>query len=111
MGLRAGDLRQRITFQQKVDVANGRGGFTREWVNLTSAWAAVISQNGREAVINTALQGISTYRITVRWRAGITNKNRILYGAEELNIRSVVDPDGRRERLDILADTGSPEGG
>jgi head-tail adaptor len=67
------------------------------------------------------LEGISVFRIRIRWRSDMLASDQ-LQAADEadpcfgfdadsklraVNIRSIVDPDGRREQLVIIADTAS----
>lgn len=107
MAVSAGRLRRRVTIRRQTRVAKESGGFETTWADLATVWAEVIGLNGREAVIGHALQGVSYYRITIRFGADVIDADQLRYGAIDLNIRSVSDPDGRREQLLILADTGS----
>jgi SPP1 family predicted phage head-tail adaptor len=111
MGIQAGRLRERLTFRRLTDTPDGMGGFDRAWSTLAeNIPAEVISQNGREAVIASALQGISAYRILIRKRAGLSTGDQILFGDLELNIRSIApDPRFPHEALQIFADTESPQ--
>jgi head-tail adaptor len=56
-----------------------------------------------------ALSGVSSYRITIRWRTGIKASDQIvLPDGTELNVTAPpADPDGRRRWLTIMADSGS----
>ena len=107
MALAAGRLRHRITIRRQTRTAKPKGGFETVWNDVADIWAEVIGLNGREAVIGQALQGISTFRVTIRWRTDLSDADQLRHGALDLNIRSITDPDGRREQLQIIADTGS----
>ncbi len=107
MGLNPGDLNRRVEIWRATKTDDGKGRNATTWSVIATPWAEVIGQNGREAVIAQALQGISVYRIRIRYRADITDADQIRYGAVDLNIKSVSDPDGAREQLVILADTSS----
>ncbi len=108
MGIAAGRLRHRVTIRRNTTTPKPNApGYTSAWADYATIWAEVIGVNGREAVIAQALQGISSYRITIRYRTDITDADQLRYGAIDLNIRSISDPDGMREQLLILADTGS----
>lgn len=118
MGLQAGRLRDRITIRRAADVADGKGGFTRSWSTVAANIAAeVVNQGGREAVIASSLQGVSSYKITIRLRGDVRTDDQIVYrpfkaSAEiELNIRSAgPDHQDPREALVIFADTETPQG-
>lgn len=106
MALTPGRLNRRIELMRAtVEVTRGEPIITG-WSAVTKLWAEVIGQNGREAVIARVLEGISVYRITIRWRGDILPSDQIrLNGTLDLNIRSISDPDGTREQLMIIADT------
>lgn len=118
MGFRAGRLRDRITIRRPTNASDGKGGQVRTWANLAvDLRAEVVSQNGREAVIASALQGINSYRIVIRRRTDLRTSDQILYTpagaatAQELNIKSATDdPFFPREATVIFADTEAPQG-
>jgi head-tail adaptor len=108
MSLRAGRLRHRVDVVRVIEVDDGKGGFVPSAQPVaTSVPAEVVGLAGREAVLGQALQGISVYQITLRYRADLEGATelQLRYGALALNIRSAIDPDGRREQLLIVADT------
>lgn len=107
MPLSPGRLRQRVEVWRKIDVDNGRGGRTSTWTKIATLWAEVLGQNGREALLAQAVQGVQFFRITVRFGSGIVDTDQLRYGAITLNVRSVTDPDGLRESEVIQADNQS----
>ena len=108
MRLSAGRLRHRVAIMRATKVDDGRGGYMTSWAAVAGARAVpveVLGLTGTEAVREKVLRGIRVYQITARWRGDLLPKDQLRYGAEDLNIRSAVDPDGRREQLVIVADT------
>ena len=106
MRLSAGRLRHRVAIMRATKVDNGKGGYTTTWSAVASVVPVeVLGLTGTEAVREKVLRGIRVYQITARWRGDLLPKDQLRYGAEDLNIRSAVDPDGRREQLVIVADT------
>ncbi len=102
----AGRLRQRVDLMRKVTVDNNRGGSsTSRNAIATSVPAEVVGLTGTEAVQERVLRGVRVYQISLRWRADLQPKDQLRFGTDDLNIRSAIDPDGRRERLVIIADT------
>ena len=76
------------------------------WSDIATVWAEVTALDGRESVMAHVLQGISVYRIRLRWRGDVKVDWQIRYGAIELAITAPpADPDGQREQLVILAST------
>lgn len=111
MSLRAGRLRDRITIRRPTDVQTAKGGLARSWSTLAANLPAeVLGQDGREAVIANTLQGISTYRITIRRRDDVRSGDQVLFGDLELNILGPPsDPTGRRQFVQFLADTSASQ--
>lgn len=112
MAVRAGRLRSRITILRQSKAPTGKGGFTATWTGDPKPIAAeVIAISGREDTIDHVLQGVSVYRITVRWRADLSVREQLrLADGRVLNIKSADDPDGRRRDLLIIADTVATTG-
>ena len=99
-------MRQRVDIVRPTETPTGKGGYVTAFPPVALSVAAeVIGLTGGEAVVEKVLQGLSLYRITLRWRADIKPKDQLRYGEQDLNITSAVDPDGRREALVILATT------
>lgn len=109
----AGDLRWRVAFDRRASVPDGYGntqiGFEEQFV----VSARVQVRLGGEAMIAGYLQDRQPVMITIRqnaqtraikenWRARDV-RSGALYA-----IRSIADPDGQGEWLDILALTGVP---
>lgn len=109
MALSAGKLNRRVEIRRAIVTDDGRGGQMSAWSTVDTVWASAISQNGREAVIAGSLQGVSAWRITMRWRDDVQPTDQLRLDERDLNIRTVDDPDGSRERLVIFADTASVE--
>ncbi len=108
MTISGGQLRNRITIVRPVRRPTGKGGFTSDQMMIAPDVAAeVLGLTGSEAVKEKVLRGVRVYKITIRWRPGLLTSDQILYAgdADTLNIRSAVDPDGRRRWLVIHAGT------
>lgn len=103
--LRAGDLHHRVAVRRAVRVKEGSGVVT-SWTTIASPWAELRALDGREAVIEQVLQGISVFRVRMWWRDDIQPKDQLLLAdGRMLNVRSVADPFGTRRELVIMADT------
>lgn len=113
MRISAGDLRWRVAFDRHASMPDGYGntqvGFEEQFI----VWAKVQVRLGNEAMIAGYLQDRQPVMITVRqsaltrtvtenWRA------RDVRSGAHYAIRSIADPDGKGEWLDILALTGVP---
>jgi SPP1 family predicted phage head-tail adaptor len=105
----AGQLRTPIVIRRPGQMKNEKGGFDVAWTTIAKCRADVEGLDGREVMMAQALQGVSSYRITIRWRAGIRASDQVLLpDGTELNIAGPpADPDGRKRWLTIMADTGA----
>lgn len=104
--MRAGQLRHRIAIQESTDTPDGAGGFTSSWADISgmeSVPAAIWPLSSKESLDSMKLELSVTHKIRIRYRSGITAKNRIKFGSRYFNIISLINPDERNRILDILA--------
>lgn len=110
--MRAGRLNQRVTFQQESTVPDGGGGQTVSWLNvagLVSIAAEFRPERGRERLEAGRLEAANAGTLRIRSFAlsrSITEKHRVLIDTVPYQVRSIVDPDGRREMLELLVERG-----
>lgn len=104
--LAAGSLRHRVRIERFTDTEDGAGGYTRVWNELITVWASATPTGGREGLIAGTLTSSQGWRVQIRFRSGITVKDRMIHNGQVLNIRSIEDPDGRRESLIAFCETG-----
>lgn len=112
---RAGDLRERMTFQARAAVDDGVGNpVSGAWQDRCTVWASLAAKMGTETVTASRMQGEQPYILTVRqssdtraittdWRAVDAHQPGRIY-----NIRAIADPDGRRTWLELLVVEGAP---
>lgn len=102
-----GDLRERVTIQREVSVDHGGGGSEISWSDLVAVWAQVLPVRGGEQIQAMALEAQTLFNVTIRWRSDVTEQQRLRRASGAvLNIRNVVDPDGRRQWLRLTAEKG-----
>lgn len=110
MKLGAGDLNQKVDIQISASAADGAGGRNKSWATAAPCiWAKVEPLNGGEAFRQGMLNATQLYRVTIRWRAGVSTANRLIWNGAPLNIRTCADPDGRREAIVMTVESGAPE--
>lgn len=109
----AGDLRERVAFDIRADVEDGRGNVKGAFSEQFTRSAQIIPRLGGETVMAARLAGsqpvtirircdTQTALITPEWRARDVRHN-ITY-----NIRAISNPDQRREFFDLLCESGNP---
>lgn len=109
----SGDLRWRIGFYQRALQSDGYGNNEAEYPADPEfeVWALLVPKLGGETVQAARLAGKNMVNITVRrssntltvtdaWRAKDENSG-VIY-----NIRSIIDPDGKRQWIEMLCEQG-----
>lgn len=105
----AGALNQRITFQRRTEYSDGIGGIVSAWGNLAcvpSVWASVRAKTGREGAENEQVEAASTYVFTVYSRSDLSERDRIVWGGRDYNIRAIFREGLTPQMMKIEADQG-----
>ncbi|MDF7648097.1 phage head closure protein [Erwiniaceae bacterium L1_54_3] len=110
--MQAGKLRHRITIQQPVKSQSPTtGGVIDTWQSIGDVWAEVAASSAREFTAAMAVQSEITTRITIRYRADVTCKHRILYRGKTYNIEGVLpDPVSGLDYLTLPCSEGVNDG-
>ena len=106
--INAGMLRTIVQFQRLTRVPDGAGGATQTWANLAGAptRAHVKSLSGSERFASARVEATATHRITVRYFAGLTEADRVVFGGRASNIRFINDLEQRNRWLVLDVQTG-----
>jgi SPP1 family predicted phage head-tail adaptor len=108
--VKAGALRERLTFQARTLDANGDP--LGEWAEQFTVSASAKPLVGGEDVMAARLTGKQPYLFTVRassQSARITTDWRFMWGGVAFNIRACT-LNAKRDGYDILADSGGASG-
>jgi len=101
--MRAGQLRHVVKVQEQTDTADGLGGFSTVWSDKFTTRAAIWPLSSKEQLDAMKLESVVTNKIRIRYRSGITSKNRIKFGSRIFNIKGTpINPDERNIMLDML---------
>jgi len=110
--MRSGKLRKQVRFDSEVSTADGAGGFTRTWTVIATVWGEYLPERGREQMERGHLEPVNVAILRVRYSsqlAGIVMQNsRCVIENGAHNIRSIIDPDGRRRMLEMVIELGVP---
>ncbi len=88
--MRAGKLRHRVAIQESVSAPDVIGGQILTWQNkmgMDSVPAHIMPLNSKEQLDAMKLESVITNKIKIRYRTGITSKNRIVFGSRIFNIK------------------------
>lgn len=102
--MRIGKLRRRVTLEKLVKAENEYNELVETWVEDARLWAEVEDLRGREFhVARQVPAGEVTTRVTIRYRPGIDRKkNRIVDGSRILAIEAVLEPEGKRRKVELM---------
>lgn len=96
--MNVGDFRHAGTVQSPTRTADGRGGYTESWADVSgspgSPWwfsieSATAANMQRLAAGGEALQSSATHILHGRYHDGITTRTRIVEGARVFNVLGV----------------------
>ncbi len=95
-------MRRRVTIEKETSSSNdGYGHPINTWTKLATVWARVDPIVGRELVEGQALLGTDPRRVVIRYRTDITREMRILIDSNPYTIKSIIDVDDRRKKLEL----------
>lgn len=99
-----GDLRHRVIIEQPVRERRPDGSYSESWETRVAAWARVEPLTGREFWAAAEVNSQVTHRVTMRYRPGLTTRNRLRFRERTLNIASVLNPDERNQVLQLMCE-------
>jgi len=104
--MRAGELRHRVTIQEKSVTRNSYGEEVITWGDVATVWAAVEplarGPRGREFIEAQRAGAEITTLIRMRYRSGIAPEMRVVYGSHTYDIKSVVHVEERQRELHLM---------
>ena len=106
-----GNLRNRITFQNKLRVSDSAGGYTTSWEDYANVWAEVKALSGLERLKAEQQYVPVTHKVIVRYSPSkpYDASMRILFDSREFAIKKLVKMDeGRTEWIEIIATESDP---
>lgn len=104
-----GDLRHRITLEQRTATKDDFGGEVITWATWAEAWAAIEPLQGREFLDGRRLEAEISTRIRIRYRPGVVPGMRITWGDHVYDIQSVIEHESRRRELRIMCRELGPD--
>ncbi len=103
-------MRHRLVLQARNPIADGGGGQGGDpWaapVTVAAVWGRLEPLSGNERLHAMQLESRVSHRITIRYRPGVTAGMRLVLGTRHFNIRTVMDVEERRRRLQLLCEEG-----
>lgn len=107
----AGDLRERITFQQRAAGQDSLGAPNGAWADVVTLSAKAEPLSGREYFAAGQMQASIDVRFTIRYRTGLSETMRVVWRGEPYEIVSPpINTDGARDVLEIMCTKGIRDG-
>lgn len=100
--MQAGDLRERITIQARLESTGTTGEVTWTWIDYLTVWGAVEPLRGEEYFAARQLQAATSLRIRIRWQDGITTKMRVAHRGRYYEIEAVLHIGSRRREAHLM---------
>lgn len=101
-------MRERVTLEEAVAVADGGGGSMVSWVAVAEVWAAIRPRTGSEVVDAGGIGGRVTHEVTIRYRDGVTAQRRLRMGSRIFDIKAVIDEGEAHRFLTCLVEERVP---
>lgn len=86
-----GEYRHRISIQGNALVADGEGGFTEGWADLSTVWAKITAVQARQQYQFNSVGVEATHRFEVRGSVVVNEKNQIKFGTRTFEIKTIED--------------------
>lgn len=102
--IKAGDLRHRITIQERVKVSDNMGSYTIVYSDVVSVWAALWPVSAKEQISSDKIEMSTIRRIRIRYYSDLDSSMRIEFGTRHFNIVSIINPDEKNEMLDLICE-------
>lgn len=101
--MNAGELDRQITIQTRTETQDAAGSPTITWTTFASdVWAKRRFVRGREFFASQAVHAETTARFTIRYRAGVTPKMRIIDRSDTFDVDAALPIGKGRAWLELM---------
>lgn len=96
--IKVGRMDRRVMLQDRSVSPSSFGEPVPAWVDVAELWAAVEPLGSSEIWRAQAAESDATHRVMIRWRAGVSDRMRLIYQGRILEIESVAN-EGEKDRV------------
>lgn len=100
--MRAGKLDRTITLQRKTESISDSGAVVSAWTDIVTVRAEVVQQSATEFLTGYGEAETGTVIFRIRYLAGITTADQIMFDGTSYNIKEIAEI-GRRRGLELRA--------
>lgn len=104
-----GELRERVTLRRYTETINGYGTVERTATTISTVSAHVRPMSGNESDRGQQTTARARYLVVIRYRAGLTEKDVVVWQSEEYGIRAILDRGQRSHFLELEVERGAPQ--
>ena len=98
--LNIGRMDRRITIERNAETDKGGGDYMKAWTPVATVWAEVLQQTASEFFTGYGEAETGTVIFRIRYRPGITTKDRVTYAGADYGIKEIKEL-GRRAALEL----------
>jgi SPP1 family predicted phage head-tail adaptor len=103
-GINPGAMREQVQLQQRTTQQSSSGAPLPVWNVFATVRAEVMRLPGREVYASAERNARVPTTWKLRWLDGVTPDMRLINRNKVFNIKSAIDPTGRREELLVTAE-------
>ena len=104
-------LKHQVVLQRQDKLDNGAGGRRANpanggWADIAAPWAEIVALRGQEAVRENIDRAVQLWRVTIRYRDGVTPRNRLVWNGIVMNITAAA-PNDAGDGLVMTCESGA----
>jgi len=97
-------LRHKLWLQQRIETADGAGGYSSTWQNVAECWVELWPLSGRQFYFAGHVQSEVTHRIFMRFRLDVKAGMRFVQDERVFLIRAVLNSEERNDVMEIAVE-------
>lgn len=98
--LDAGRFNRLLTIEDEVEISDGCGGFVTQFQAQGTVWASLCPLGSNQPIEAETKTSEHAYRITIRFRPGISTTTRFVTGTRRFEVISVRDLDETKRYIE-----------
>jgi SPP1 family predicted phage head-tail adaptor len=97
-----GDLRRRVEIRTNTPTKDAKGQNQPNWSTIATVWASIEPASGTHFVATEQVRNETTHKVVIRYFAGLTPRNQLVYNGRTFNILSVINETEMNVRHTLL---------
>lgn len=93
--------RHRFRLQSATESIDTHGDPVKTWADYAVVYGEAKPLLGRERVDTMSVAPEVSWKLRIRYRAGVEPEHRVIFDGRELNVISVIDVEGKKRELEL----------